>query len=78
VKEEILEINLYLGSGHYLWWGVALFFFVKLLLIQSNIKKSKTISPNLEYQLKNKYPPTGQKLYKRIPFGCHTCPLPLL
>jgi hypothetical protein len=37
------------------------------------IKKSIFL-PNLKYQLKNKY----QKLYKRIPFSCHTCPLPLL
>jgi hypothetical protein len=25
-----------------------------------------------------KSPSPGQKLYKRIPFSCHTCPLPLL
>jgi hypothetical protein len=42
------------------------------------IKKTKIWLPNLKYQLKNNYPCTlGQKLNKRIPFSCHTCPLSL-
>jgi hypothetical protein len=33
--------------------------------------------PNLKYQFPRLATP-GQKRYKRIPFSCHTCPLPLL
>jgi hypothetical protein len=43
------------------------------------IKKSKIWLPNLKYQLKTITTP-DQKLYKKIPFSCHTdtCPIPLL
>jgi hypothetical protein len=39
---------------------------------------SKIFLSNFKCQLKNKYAPVAKKLYKRIPFSCHTCPLPLL
>jgi hypothetical protein len=45
---------------------------------EPTIKKSKKILPSLEYQLKNKYLPLAKNVTKRIPFSCHTCPLPLL
>jgi hypothetical protein len=54
-----------------------MFFLVKILP-EPNTKKWKKTLPNLKYQLKNKRPPLAKKLYKMIPFSCHTCPLPLL
>jgi hypothetical protein len=36
------------------------------------------VHPNHKYQLKNKYPPLAKNRYKRIPFSCHICSLPLL
>ena len=42
------------------------------------IKKSKSFLANLEYELKNKYPPLAKNFTKGIPFSCHNSPLPLL
>ena len=42
------------------------------------IKKSKYFLANLEYELKNKYPPLAKNFTKGIPFSCHTSHLPLL
>jgi hypothetical protein len=52
-----------------------MFFLVKRVLIQP--LKSQNLT-NLKCQLKKYIPTPGQKLYKRILFSCHTCPLPLL
>ena len=43
-----------------------MFFLVNIFFTQPQISIEKWI------------PTPGQKLYKRIPFSCHTCPLPLL
>jgi hypothetical protein len=42
------------------------------------IKKSKSFLANLEYEIKNKYPPLAKNFTKGIPFSCHTSHLPLL
>ena len=66
-----------LGRRHYLWPpGVAPkrnVFLVTKLLIQFQ-KNYRTWTSNINSKINNPRP----KTYKRIPFSCHTCPLPLL
>ena len=68
------------GSGGGGGGGVPLnrnLFLVKGFLTQS----LKSHNWNVFYPISNinkKIPTPGQKLYKRIPFSCHICPLPLL
>jgi hypothetical protein len=51
-----------LGTGHYLWWGVApkRNVFRGKNVADPTIKKSRIWLPNLKYLLKNKYPPLAK------------------
>ena len=52
-------------------------FLGNVFLADTTIKKSN-IFTQTQISIKKQIPIAGQNLYKRIPFSCHTCPLPLL
>jgi hypothetical protein len=62
------EQTLCLGISHYLWWGVApkakRNVFRDKNFADPTIKKTKRL-PNLNYQLKNNYPPLAKNVTKR-------------
>jgi hypothetical protein len=52
-------------------------FFVSKILLTQLLKRQKFDYPTSNIN-KIYLPTPGQKRYKKIPFSCHTCPLPLL
>jgi hypothetical protein len=57
---------LFLGTGHYLWRGVApkRNVFSGKNFADPTIIKSKIFLPNLKYQFQNKYPPLAKNFTK--------------